>query len=208
MTTCNDIVRLALNRLRQISSGETPQGVEAADAMTALQGLYDQWSADGLFGRVNDVIATANYIAREQDRVINDGGFVITLPLTITPSTYTTSQNWPNSGAYDYGRYFVSSPRPPLDLAMVQVLSSNTLTRSIYDAQQRLWVTMNNLQLTDNAPLASRGAVGLSSCLAEVIADDYGTQASASTVRQSTMFRWGLSSRYESQRVTGCQDYF
>ena len=212
MATCNDIVRVAMGRLRQIRAGATPAGIEAEDGMLALQSLYDVWVADGLFGRLNDVLVTASYTANEQDRIVNDVGATITLPLTIQPNTTTYAPVWPqDSGTHDYG--FASSlPRPPRDLAMVEEITtaagSTVMARYLYERVQRSWVQINGLLLTDNAPLAMRGMLGLSACLDEQLADSYGAQVSQATSRDATAFKWGLSAHYDSTRVAGRSDYF
>lgn len=208
MTTCTDIIRMAMQRLRQLRAGTQPTGQEAADGLVALQALYDGWTGDGLFGRLNDTIISAAYTANEQDRVINDGGYTITLPLTITPQLPTGSYYpvWPDQ---DYWSWFAScANRPPRDLAMIEVVANGATQRSIYDRTKRAWVRLDGLTLTSEAPLSSRGSYGIASCLAEKWADDFGVPVGPSTVADATQFRWGLSARYDSQRVAAMQDYF
>jgi hypothetical protein len=204
MATVSDVIRLAMQRLRLTAGGEAISALEATDGLIAFQSMFDGWATNGLFGRLNDVIPAANYTANEQDRVINDGGYVITLPLTIQPNyayapTYPGNQYAPLTSAY---------PRPPRDLAQIEVLTANVSVRSIYDAHSRAWVPIQAMTLTQVAPLSNRGAQGLASCLALQIADDFDAQPSPGIQRVATLFMFGLSARYGSSRRTGIVDYF
>ena len=208
MTTCNDIVRMAMGRIRQLRAGENPQGNEAADGMIFLQGLYDGWVSSGLFGRLNDTVISSDYTALEQDRVINDSNYNVTLPLTYTASFPTGSYypTWPDDRMWAYLQS--AQIRPPRDLAMVEILDAGALKRYLYSAHLRQWVQINGLALTDTAPLAEHGAMGLASCLAEVMGDEYGEPVGPNVREQATQFKWGLSSKYDSQRVGAMQAYF
>ena len=224
MATCNDIIRLAMGRIRQLRAGEIPTGQEAADGLLFLQSMYDQWTAAGLFGRLNDVIVTATYIAMEQDRIINDTGQAITLPLTITPSSFSdTSWNWPDQRTW--ANMATATTRPPRDLSMVEIIGScgvtipigfsyvlqlkaPALSRYIYDRAKRSWVALNSLTLTGEAPLSDRGVIGLASCLAALIADEYNAKIGEGTQQAASLFKWGLSARYDSARVAGRQDFY
>lgn len=224
MATCNDIVRLAMGRLRQLRSGETPTGQEASDGMLFLQSMYDQWTAAGLFGRLNDVIASGPYTAMEQDRVINDSGYPITLPLAITPSLFSDSSwNWPDQRTW--ADLATTTTRPPRDLSMIEVIGSRTVyvpagftllttlsqpraNRYLFDRLKRTWVLIDGLTLTSEAPLSNRGVIGLASCLATLMADEYNAKIAEGTQQAATLFKWGLSARYDSARAAGRQDYF
>jgi hypothetical protein len=210
MATCNDIIRLAMGRLRQLHAGEKPTAQEAMDGLIALQSMFDAWKGAGLFGRMYDVITSGAYTANEQDRVINDGGYAITLPLIIQPSVIPSVGNgyWSEPDRRCWGNMAVSYPRPPRDLAMIEIVQNKVTMRSFYDAPTRSWVRLDSLVLTATAPLASRGATGLSCCLATQMADDYGADIKASTQQAALTFMWGLTSRYDSARVAGMQDYF
>lgn len=208
MTTCRDIVRLALGRLRQLRAGEDPAGSEVTDGMVMLQSLYDGWVSSGLFGRLNDIIISANYTANEQDRVINDGNYTVELPLSYTPTvpSGTYYPLWPDERRWTALQ--TSTSLPPRDLAMIEIMDAGSPQRFLYSAHLRQWVQINGLALTDVAPLAEHGAMGLASCLASIMGDEYGAQLGPSVQKLATEFKWGLSSRYDSQRVAGMQDYF
>lgn len=208
MTTCNDIVTLALSRLRQIRAGDSPTGTEAEYGLTALQSLYTGWINTGLFGRMNDTVISSNYTAQEQDRVINDGGYTVTLPTIITPIVPMGSYYplYPDDRIYTALQS--TQQRPPRDLSMIAVVTSGVTVHTIYDARTRAWVPLDTLALPDTAPLANRGVTGLASCLAEILADEFGAPVTPGIAQQATMFKWGLSSRYSSQRVDNMATYF
>jgi len=203
--TIADTCRLAMQRLRLLAAGEQPTAAEAADNLIGFQSMLDSWATSGLFGRLNDIIPTGNYTAFEQDRVINDGTYTITLPTVIQP-TIAYSPFYPDSALW--GALTTTIPRPPRDLAQIEVITGGVSVRSIYTTHLRAWTAIQSLALTDIAPLSNRGVQGLASCLALQIADDYEAQASAGVQRVATMFMFGLSARYGSQRRTAMQDYF
>lgn len=208
MATCNDIVSKALGRIRQTRVGEVPTGAEAEDAMGALQGLYDGWVSSGLFGRLNDTIISGDYTALEQDRVINDGNYTVTLPLQYS-NTFTMGSYYPimpDERIYTYLQTDVA--RPPRDLSMIEVQDAGTPRRYLYSGHLRKWVSILNLKLTDVAPLSERGATGLASCLAEVLSDEYGEPCGPDVQKRAALFMWGLSARYDSTRVSSMQPYF
>jgi hypothetical protein len=206
--TCNDIIRMAMSRLRQLRTGEVPTAAEAADGMVTLQAMYDNWVATGLFGRLNDIIPSAAYTAQEQDRVINDGGYVITLPASIiaTAPMGTYAPRYPDERIWSALQTNV--PRPPRDYSIIEVLEGGATKRFFYSAHLRSWVRLDSLLLTSGAPLAGRGSAGLASCLAELMADEYGVDAPPGVKRQSMLFRWALSSKYGSTRVANMTDFF
>ncbi len=203
--TISDVVRLAMQRLRLVAAGEAVTSTEATDGLIAFQSMVDGWATNGLFGRLNDVIPTGNYTAAEQDRVINDGGYVITLPTIIQPQL-TYFPYYPDSSTL--GVLTTVSPRPPRDLSQIEVMTAGNSVRSFYDAHLRAWIPVQALALTDTAPLATRGVQGLASCLALQIADDYDVQPTPGVQRVASLFMFGLSARYGSARRTGVQDYF
>lgn len=206
--TCGDIVRMAMSRLRQLRTGEIPTGAESADGMVTLQAMYDNWVATGLFGRLNDTIPSAAYTAQEQDRIINDGGYVITLPASIiaTAPMGTYAPRYPDERIWSALQTNVA--RPPRDFTVIEVVESGATKRFMYLAHLRTWGRLDSLVLTGGAPLAGRGSAGLASCLAEFMADEYGVDAPAGVKRQSVLFRWALSSKYASTRVANMTDFF
>ncbi|MFC0304395.1 hypothetical protein ACFSTI_29295 [Rhizorhabdus histidinilytica] len=66
----------------------------------------------------------------------------------------------------------------------------------IYDGQQRLWVGLYGLALTDQAPLSYRDPEGLKALLALSIVDEFGGEVGAATTRLAGMFQSALTTRY------------
>ena len=194
-------------RIRLLRAGETPTGNEMEDGLRSLQGMYDGWVNTGLFGRLNDTIASSDYTALEQDRVLNDGGYVITLPLVYNNQTQGTYYpTWPDERVWSALQ--TTAARSPRDLSCVEVVEAGLGKRYLYDAHSRAWLPITSLDIPNYAPLSDRGSTGFVSCLAQKLADDFGATPSPGVEREASLFKWGLSSRYSSTRVAAMQDYF
>ncbi|MGH8678698.1 MAG: hypothetical protein ACREUQ_10150 [Burkholderiales bacterium] len=155
-----------------IAAGEQPTAEEGDDGLIALQGLYDQWANDRVFGKMKAVYKVADYTAREQDAVTIDGGFTVTIPDTF---------NWNGDAGTD---------RTPRDLACIQVIDRDAGTFQTYVYDMIQWVALNGLSLTDQAPLAIRGADGLAASLALRYAEQFGQgKLTASIVTKAEQFR-------------------
>lgn len=205
IATCNDVIRVAMLRMKMLSAGEQPSAEEAADGMLALQSLYDQWSTGGMFGRLNDVSVTSAYTAQEWDRIQNPTAATITLPTLITLNQSYPSY-WPQYGVYGYSTDV--TPRPPYDLSQVEVIAPVGSARLIWDAHAGGWMPLNYLALTDAAPLAGRSLSGLASSLALMWADDFGATPGPATQRAATLFEFSIAARYGSARRAAMQDYY
>lgn len=153
MATCLEIITYALRMSKVIGIGKDPKAAEAQEGMVALQSLYDQWRAGGMFGTLTDKFLTESGTAKEGYRYLLDTGVTLTEPTTIVP----------NSGA-DYGRE-TGEERQPRDLALYEsVTQADVQTARLYDRKE--WVDLLDLELNDIAPLSGRNAYGLAACLA------------------------------------------
>ena len=171
-----------------IGFGVTPEGDEAAQAMGALQGIYDEWVTGGTFGSLTDYTATAAYTAKEQERVFNDG-YTITLPTSITDDPAT-------------------EVRPPYDLSLVMVVEpGEDRQASIYDANKAAWVLLDGLTLSSVAPLSDRGRQGLACLLAKRLAGNR-TQVSPQSEIAAGRFLSSLSRRPANARRETAVDYY
>lgn len=171
MATCNDIIRRAFQMTGIVALGDVPTADEAEFGMEALQSMYDAWVEGGMFGRLNDVYKTVAYEAKEQDRVIAPAGVNVTLPATIES---------------------VEGERAPRELSCVVTIIGGAQASTIY--HKGAWLGLNGLELTDPAPLADRGAFGLSAALALMIAETFGQgSVSASVANAARQFLGGLS---------------
>ena len=170
MATCNDIIRRALQMASIVGLDDVPSAAEADFGMDALQSMYDAWVEGGMFGRLTDVYKTVDYEAKEQERVITPAA-VITLPATVES---------------------VEGERAPRELACIVRIVGGVQTSQVY--HKGAWVALNDLSLSDAAPLADRGAFGLSAALALMIVETFQQGVvSGSVVAMARQFLGGLS---------------
>src|SRR6185503_11866002 len=144
MATCLDSISSAMRLARIIASGETPDADEAEDGMDCLQALYDHWRTNGLFGRLEDVYLTADDTAEEGKRYYVPNGVTLTDATSVIDAGCTRQ-------ARDLGLYET-------------LLSDGTHSAKLYD--RTAWISLMGLAQTDEAPMSSRGRIGLSACLA------------------------------------------
>lgn len=195
MPTNLDIIKGALRKLRVLGGGREPTTDQASDAMSSLQCLIEETVGTGGLGRLNDVITSMDYTAREFDRIRCDAAVTITLPLTITPQMFSY---YDYSWVYDYG-WRCELPRPPYDRApVIVVTSAGVETTSLYSAYQGKWVTINGLGQQDNFPFAEYFKDGFSAMLAEAISEEYGREPGPITTRQANRCRFMLSYHMDS----------
>ena len=157
MTTCRDIITLALSRGRIIRPGGVPKDGEATEGLSVLQGLYEHWLSVGTFGRLVDRVVTEDTTANPGERIRVDGTYTVTLADTIE----------------DEGEIY-----PPFDLSAIEIVHSDPYSReiSVYEFGRGQWVRLDGLALDDEAPLASRGRLGLADCLASYWIESFGAE--------------------------------
>jgi len=173
MTTCRDIVTLALRQARIVGIGRTPRAAEADEGMEALQSLYNSMFSNGPFGPFTEVYATADYTAKENERIIANGA-TITIPDTI--DNYDTV-------------------RTPADLSAVVVVTD--VARKQYVFSLGRWETVHDLTLDSSAPLAERDRTGLAALLAMEYAEMYGAQLTPATTQRGLRFKGDLSHKFK-----------
>jgi hypothetical protein len=176
MTTCRDIVTLALRQARVVGVGRSPRAAEAAEGMTALQSLYDSMFSHGPLGPFTEVYATEDYTAKEDERIIADNA-TITIPDSIEV----------------YG----DDPRTPTDLAAVVVITDTTRLQYVFSLGR--WEVCHGLSLDDVAPLAERDKTGLAALLAKEYAEMFGAQLTPATMMRAMRFQGDLSSRFSTK---------
>lgn len=143
MSTCRSVVTNAL-KLAKVT--RNPTSAEAADGLTCLQSLYDQWVHNGFFGRLEDVYLDANETALEGKRYFVPTGYTLTAPSSVYVAEDGTT-------------------RQPRDLALYESLTqAGTRAVKLYD--RTAWVDLTGLTLDSTAPLSSRGEIGLAAALA------------------------------------------
>lgn len=189
--TCRNLIARAMRKLTVLGAGESPGASEATDALEVLQGLYDGWLTAGLFGAMTDVIKSADYTAKEFERVRKDAACTITIPTT-------------------YEDDDTGLTRPPRDLSVIQVLYPATDAREthIYDATLGEWVRIEALTLDTTPPLFNRNQDGLACCLAEMLADEYQAQLGVLTAAKAAAFRSNLGLNLNNPVLPGQPAYF
>lgn len=176
MTTCRDIITLALRQARVVGVGRAPRAVEAQEGLVALQSMYDKMFADGLLGPFKEVYATADYTAGENERIIADN------------ATITIPDNIEDGGEV----------RTPKDLSAVVVVTD--IARRHYVFSLGRWERADSLALDSAAPLAQRGASGLAAALALEYAEMFGASLLPATTRAALRFKGALSHRFSEAR--------
>lgn len=147
MPTCRDIISAALKLGKVIGVNASPTASEAAFGMDALQSFYLDLAAGGMFGQLADSVVSAAYVARPGQRLRVLSGGSVTYPTELAEG----------------GSVF-----PPYDLSLVEAFDVTAGTRSLklFEAGRGEWVELVGLTLDDEAPLATRGMMGLAGCLA------------------------------------------
>lgn len=200
MTTNLDIIKRAMKKLHVLGSGGNPTSAEAFDGLDALRALYVELIGQGSLGRMNDVLATSDYEAREFDRVHYATGITVTLPTSITVNSCTYDygfaggyQDWviPNNGG---------SARPPLDRCPIILINTtdNTKQYHVWRTSTHEWVRIDGLGLQDDFPFADYLEDGFAALLAERLTDEWDQPLGAQTQRQANACRLLLSTKPDS----------
>lgn len=171
----------ALRMGRIVPRTEEPEAAELRDGMYALQNLFDNWLANGMFGKLSDVYKSTDYTAQEGERVYMDGG-TLTLPVTI------------------------DNDRKPRDLAAIEYFASGERRAYVWDRNE--WVRIDGLLEADTAPLSNRGVNGLAACVARAYVEEFGGQLSGAILLQERNFRSALAFKYGSERDSVTGDWF
>jgi hypothetical protein len=148
MATCREIISFGLRLARVYAPGEDPDAETMSDGLFTLQGMFDQWVAEGMFGRLTDVYKTEAYEAKEGERVVSTS--TVTTPSTI-----------------DDG-----DTRAPYDLSLIEAIESGERTVYLYDRTG--WVEIQGLALDNDCPLSTRGKDGLAAAFALRFVDMFG----------------------------------
>lgn len=211
MATNLDIIKKAMKKLHVLASGSNPTSAQAADGMSALQSLIVELIGQGSLGRLNDVLATSDYTAFENDRIRASNGVTITLPTTITSERCGVDP-------VPYGWESTIDPRPPYDRSAVVVVGANytvgvtaytVKTSWMYDAYSGAWVNLNSLTQQGAFPLPDHLEDGFSAMLAERLVDEFdGGDVGPETKRLASVTRLALSTKYDSASKPAQALYF
>lgn len=186
MTTVLNWISRSLRMLGAIGTGEIAAGQEAKDALEAVNGLILGLPEIGLAPTLTEVIISADYTAGEDERIVNNGGYAVTLPTTIDDCGET---------------------RSPLNGARVVVVAAGVATTSIYLSNSG-WETVSGLKLTDTAPLGPEVYTGLCGLLAVHLAPEYGVEPNATVVGFATGGRTQIADQFQREvEVTGPDEF-
>lgn len=160
MVTVRDTIKRAMRQLQVLAAGREPKASESADALTALQGLYNHLASTEAFGPLTNVLTSGSYVAGENERIT--GATSVTLPDTITDAC-------------------TGLERSPKDRAVV-VVTGETPATHLYDADLAAWIDISALDLNADTPLGSRWAEGIAAQLAVMMAGEFGATPNAMTI--------------------------
>jgi hypothetical protein len=181
MATCRQVVTAALRKLGLLDPEESLENAEAVTGLGVLQGFYQHLLNGGAFGRISDVLITADYTAKENERIAYSGetSATITLPTVIRDAV--TGQD-----------------RAPLDHAVVIVVGSDPAQNFVYDGSFGDWCAIENLTLDTYAPFTNR--LQIAAPLAVYCAPEYGREASPGVQREAAGVMLALLQRFPSPR--------
>ncbi len=209
----------ALRAIGVLGAGREPRTADATDALNALRNLYPAWVASGAFGRIEDIVPTGTtYVSSGQERIFRLGPN----PLSVTLPTLVG-----DDGREDYGRrsrYYgtiieittsgnvttvdvrtsqpIGQATPPRDGSVVVISDEvgGETRHWIYDGTTKRWQSPEAmLTLDDDAP-RSTDYLGLAACLVMEIADNYGRDVGALTLRQARRYEAALTQRLGMRR--------
>lgn len=187
MATCRDLIRTAARRCGVVTSGMEITAAQAADGLEVLQSVYDSMVAQGVFGRLTDVLVTSSpYDAGCGERIAYSGPGTLSITLPETED-YTLADTIPEKGD--------QNERKPYDLAVVVVEGGSTY---LYEAGD--WHELNALALSDDAPLSGRFRNMLIGEIAIRLADEYGVPVPPSCALDAAMGRSALSHKFSAPR--------
>lgn len=193
MATGVEVITAAARRAGIIDRGRSIDSTDAGRLLELLEDQYLQWAASGMFGRLTDVLITADYTPDEQERVVVNtaSSVTVTLPATIDDE-------------------FTGDARPPKSMALVMVTSaySDFQETLIYDAGLGNWVKLESLTLHNYAPLSATYKTAVVAALAVKVCDEYGLPVSAVLTREHGRGMTALVGNYSAERQEAVGTYF
>ncbi len=154
---CLDIILRAMRKIGVVAGGQLPRQDEQEDALETLKGIYRSLISDGTFGTLTEVEPTGDtYTAGVNQRV--------------TPQEPECEVEKPCNNAHHAVLCIVDTFR-------------NQVDEYLFDANTKVWTTIDDMQLTSAAPLAQSDPNGLASMLAVHLADEYGQTPSPVTMQ-------------------------
>ncbi len=201
----DSLIKGAMRKIGALATGQDVPASEGQEALEMLRQMYLEFVGSGMFGRQADVFVpagSAGFTANENRRytVENIRDIAITLPEMVNDAWL----RW----MPPYGELWqapvvdaepTSDERPPLDGALVTAadLSSEATRTFVYDAALARWVSLQDLEMTDQAPLSTRYAEGLMCELALRLSAEYGNEPPITVVRGAAQGRSAMVTRFD-----------
>lgn len=192
MATCQDVIRSAYRRAGIIAASVTLNATQAAVGMERLQGMYQGWVSNAMFGRFCDYfLQTGDYTANEYDRIYkNDPTSVVTIPLTLRDK--------------DTGL-----TRAPIDNSIISVIDpvGHDPLVYIYNAFAARWDNVQDLLLTSVAPLSIAYEDALKDILAVSLSDELGMPITPDLGLRAKLGLLKIASKYSKPRQAAVGEY-
>lgn len=203
MHTARDVINLALKKLGVLRAGGEASAADAADGLASLVSLYQEWISNGTLGRVASIVASSPgtssvYPSAHVNETV--AGVTINLPQVVE---YCFWDTWMPCRDYGWGLNVPLGGNdgfgPPRDKSVVRITSTENEDRAtyIFDGTIQRWMRIDNLGLTDEAPLSARSFDGLASVLALRLTEYFGSElASPVTLQSANRYRSALVTNY------------
>lgn len=187
--TCRQIITEALEEAGARGLGDAPAPEEADRGLVRLQHLWNAGLETGLFGRVEEYFADADYEAEEGQRVYADG-HTITLPTQI--------EDCDSDATY----------RRPRDFALIEVVDEGADPEVyLYDALEAEWVRIDSLTLDTACPFGRRYRHSLAAALAQSFSPLFQRGVADVTAAYAAQLRSALSLRQSAPRRNADVEY-
>lgn len=209
MTTNLDIIKGAMKKLHVLTARTEPSESQAFDGLAILRSLYVELIGSGSLGRLYDVLATSNYTAFENDRVIASAAVVVTLPTIITQERpwcgpfggYGSDYGW------GWGSPCSTRPRPPRDRAVIVVKDDTGQHEYVWSTYQNAWIDLLAQTQQSPFPLSVHLEDGFKALLAERWVDDWDQQIGIATKQAAGICRDMLSAQRDSFRSRAVAEF-
>jgi hypothetical protein len=210
MAVCRGIINRALRKLGRLGAGREARPSDAEDALEALKGMYKAWIISGAFGRLSDVVPTGDYVAGENQRIFRNSEATVSITLPELVPAYADPLPY-NRERDNYTNYaeIDGNNRPPRDGSVVVVANAidGSTVSFVYDGSIRQWQEIDGLTLDSEAPRSYGDPEGLSATLALEVADEYGVQLGAATMRQARRYEQAMTARYSTPTTVSVASY-
>lgn len=185
MATVLETLKSAYRRSGLVAAGVNLNQTQTAVGLERLQALYRGMLASGLLGLFTDVYLEDDtaYEANEQERVYNGEVATVTFPVTVLDD-------------------ITGKTRAPRDGAAIVVVNpdTNVPVIKIYDAVLVQWQSIESLTIGVTAPMTHRYDNQIKDLLAVDLLGETPLSPSPKLVRDASLARLTIGSRYDQPR--------